>query len=89
MLMNSNEYLNIRLVAADSIRNCDASPAFFTKSFITNSAIGLRQILPKQTKSIFVIALALLRYFFFLSIAGNCLRVERRISPCLRFDRFQ
>ena len=47
------------LVAADSIWNCDASPAFFTKSFITNSAIGLRQMLPWQMKSIFIIFLYL------------------------------
>ena len=40
-------------------------PAHPAKSFITNSAIGLWQILPKHTKSIFFIALALLRYFFF------------------------
>lgn len=32
-----------------------ASPAFSTRSFITNSAIGLRQILPKQINKIFVI----------------------------------
>ena len=40
-------------------------PTHPAKSFITNSAIGLWQILPKHTKSIFFIALALLRYFFF------------------------
>ena len=39
-------------------------PTHPAKSFITNSAIGLWQILPKHTKSIFFIALALLRYFF-------------------------
>ena len=33
-----------------------SSPAFFTRSFITNSAMGLRQILPWQTKSILVIS---------------------------------
>ena len=33
--------ISSRLVAADSIWNSDASPAFFTKSFITNSAMGL------------------------------------------------
>lgn len=35
--------------------NSSASPAFSTRSFITNSAIGLRQILPKQINKIFVI----------------------------------
>jgi len=47
--------------------------------------MGLRQILPWHTKSIFFIALALLRYFFFLSIAGNRLLVESRMQPRLRF----
>ena len=51
--------ISSRLVAADSIWNCDDSPAFFTKSFITNSAMGLRQILPWQIKSIFIIFLYL------------------------------
>ena len=32
------------LVAAEVISNCAEIPAFSTKSFITNSAIGLRQI---------------------------------------------
>ena len=32
------------LVAAEAISNCVEIPAFSTKSFITNSAIGLRQI---------------------------------------------
>ena len=32
------------LVAAEAISNCAEIPAFSTKSFITNSAIGLRQI---------------------------------------------
>ena len=34
------------LVAAEAIWNSSSSPACFTKSFITYSAIGLRQILP-------------------------------------------
>ena len=32
------------LVAAEAISNCAEIPAFSTKAFITNSAIGLRQI---------------------------------------------
>ena len=81
--------ISSRLVAADSIWNCEASPAFFTKSFITNSAMGLRQIFPWHTKSIFFIAFALLRYFFFFSIAGKYLFVERRMRPRLRSYGFQ
>ena len=38
-------------VAADSITKASSFPAFLTSSFITNSAIGLRQIFPWQTKS--------------------------------------
>ena len=34
------------LVAADAIENSDEQPAFSTSSFITNSAIGLRQMFP-------------------------------------------
>ncbi len=33
-------------MAADSIMKLSSSPTFFTKSFITNSAIGLRQMFP-------------------------------------------
>ena len=51
--------ISSRLVAADSIWNCDASPALFTKSFITNSAMGLRQILPWQINSTLIIFLYL------------------------------
>ena len=42
------------LVAAEAISNCAESPAFSTKSFITNSAMGLRQILPWQTNKILI-----------------------------------
>lgn len=52
-----------RLVAADSIWNCAAKPAFSTKSFITNSAIGLRQIFPWQIKRIFFISRCLPNYY--------------------------
>ena len=76
------------LVAADSIWNCGTSPAFFTKSFITNSAIGLRQMLPWQTKSIFFIALALLCYISLFSITGNLCFVERYLQPFTRFYLF-
>ena len=38
-----------------------------------------REILPWQTKSIFFITPAPLREFFFLSIAGNYLFVEKRM----------
>jgi len=41
-------------VAVDSIWNCEASPAFFIKSFITNSAMGLRQMLPWQINKILI-----------------------------------
>ena len=44
------------LVAADAISNLSESPALATKSFITNSAIGLRQMLPWQMKSTFVMS---------------------------------
>ena len=47
--------ISSRLVAADAMRNCDASPAFSTRSFITNSAMGLRQMLPWHTNRMLVI----------------------------------
>ena len=47
------------LVAAESITNRSPVPAFATKSFITNSAIGLRQMLPWQTNNTFIIFLYL------------------------------
>ena len=62
--------ISSRLVAADSIWNCDASPAFFTKSFITNSAMGLRQMLPWQINRIFFIPILLRKLIIFYSIAG-------------------
>ena len=37
------------------MKNSSLSPAFLTKSFITNSAIGDLHILPWQTNSIFII----------------------------------
>lgn len=37
-----------------------SNPAFATRSFITNSAIGERQILPWQTNSIFIMEILLL-----------------------------
>ena len=43
------------LVAAEAISKCCASPAFSTISFITYSAMGLRQMLPWQMKRIFII----------------------------------
>ena len=43
------------LVAAEAISNSPALPASSTRRFITNSAIGLRHILPRHTKSIFFI----------------------------------
>jgi hypothetical protein len=46
------------LVSAEAISNCAEIPAFSTKAFITNSAIGLRQILPWHKKIIFVIPYA-------------------------------
>ena len=36
------------LVAAEAISNFSAIPAFSTRSFITNSAMGLRQIFPRK-----------------------------------------
>lgn len=68
-----------RLVAADSIWNWAASPAFSTKSFITNSAIGLRQIFPWHTKSIFFILRCPPTIIFALSIANEPPSVERKI----------
>ena len=62
--------ISSRLVAADSIWNCDDSPAFCTKSFITNSAMGLRQILPWQINRIFFILVFLRKLIIFYSIAG-------------------
>ena len=47
------------LVAAEAISNCAEIPAFSTKAFITNSAIGLRQILPWQINSTLIIFLYL------------------------------
>ena len=44
-------------VAADSITKRSSSSVLLTKSFITNSAIGLRQMFPWQTKSILCFAL--------------------------------
>lgn len=44
------------LVAAEAISKSLAQPCSRAIFFITNSAMGLRQILPWQTKSIFVIA---------------------------------
>ena len=70
--------ISSRLVAADSIWNCAASPAFSTKSFITNSAIGLRQIFPWQTNRIFFISWCLPTIIFALSIANEALSVERK-----------
>ena len=39
------------LVAAEAIKKCSARPSLLTMSFITNSAMGERQILPWQIKS--------------------------------------
>ena len=63
--------ISSRLVAADSIWNCAAKPAFFTKSFMTYSAIGLRQILPWQTNKIFFISRCLPIIIFAFSIANE------------------
>ena len=41
-----------RLTAAEAISNAPLFPAFAARSFITNSAIGLRQILPWQMNKI-------------------------------------
>ena len=40
--------------AADAISNCSDSPALDVRSFITYSAIGLRQIFPRQINKILV-----------------------------------
>ena len=44
------------LVAAESMTNRSPAPALAAISFITNSAIGLRQMLPWQMNKIFFIA---------------------------------
>ena len=57
-------------MAVDSIWNCEASPAFFIKSFITNSAMGLRQMLPWQINRIFFIPIFLRKLIILYIIAG-------------------
>ena len=49
------DQISSELVAAEAISNRSSSPAFFTRSFMTNSAIGERQILPWQTNKTFII----------------------------------
>ena len=55
-----------RLVAAEAIWNWSSSPASFTMCFITYSAMGPRQILPRHAKRILVILHTLRCLFFFL-----------------------
>ena len=43
------------LVAAEETSNSYSLPVFESRSFITNSAIGLLHIFPRQIKSIFII----------------------------------
>ena len=64
-----------RLVAAEAMKNSSARPAFDTRSFITYSAIGLRQMLPWQIKSILVMV------FSVLFRCAYCTTTERKCAP--------
>ena len=58
------------------------SPAFSTKSLITNSAMGLRQILPWQIKSTLVIS-----KYFLLSYHFRFGKRMSKIQFCLKNSR--
>ena len=70
------------LVAADAISNLSESPALSTRSFITNSAIGLRQMLPWQMKSTFVMSKYFLISYHFKFCTHAC-----KIQFCFKNSR--
>ena len=70
------------LVAADAISNLSESPALATKSFIANSAIGLRQMFPWQMKSTFVMSKYFLISYHFEFCTYAC-----KIQFCFKNSR--
>ena len=59
---------NTALPMFDSIKNSFSQPSFFTKSFITYSAIVLLQILPKHTKQILIILHLIIHYYILITL---------------------
>src|SRR5574344_739952 len=61
------------LVAADSMMNSSSRPVCSTRCFMTNSAIGERQIFPWQTKRIrFIFINLLIIYIEYIKINFFC-----------------
>src|SRR5574344_32127 len=61
------------LVAADSMMNSASRPSCSTRCFMTNSAIGERQIFPLQTKRIrFILINLLVIYIEYIIITFFC-----------------